>query len=578
MKKIIFILSFFVLAIALQAQEFQVGDLYYKVTSNSTPYTAEVSKLSKKSRLTTLDIPEMVDYKGTTYTVTSLREKAFRKSQYLTSVSIPNTVESMGDYCFEASGHLQIVTLPSSLLDISAGAFKGCTSLSTINIPSSVNSIGYMAFYNCTSLTTIDIPSSVNSIGFSTFSGCTSLSTINIPSSVNSIGFGAFSDCTSLSTIYIPNNLTDLQLFTFSRCTSLKSIIIPNSVTKIGWGVFSGCKFLKKIIYQGTSQQWQQITKHEKWREGSNFTIAYAPVSDKVQSVQQPLLAQEKPQVPVVEKTTTTITPIPQPTTPLEMMSAVDKNIPQTHIRNENTFVVIIANENYEQVASVPYAINDGQVFQQYCERTLGIPHQNIKTYIDATYNHIRAAQSWLQKICEVFEDEQIIFYYAGHGIPDESSRTAYLLPVDGIGTDISTGYKLDDLYSALGNIPTKNVIVFMDACFSGSKREEGMLASARGVAIKARSGMPKGNMVVFSAAQGDETAYPNNEERHGMFTYFLLKKLQDTKGDVTLQELGEYITKNVSQQSILLNGKSQTPCVTPSASLDASWREWKLK
>jgi hypothetical protein len=38
---------------------------------------------------------------------------------------------------------------------------------------------------------------------------------------------------------------------------------------------------------------------------------------------------------------------------------------------------------------------------------------------------------------------------------------------------------------------------------------------------------MPQGNMVVFSAAQGDETAYPNNDEKHGMFTYFLLKKLQ---------------------------------------------------
>lgn len=104
------------------------------------------------------------------------------------------------------------------------------------------------------------------------------------------------------------------------------------------------------------------------------------------------------------------------------------------------------------------------------------------------------------------------------------------------------------------------------------------MLASARGVAIKAKSGMPQGNMVVFSAAQGDETAYPNNEEKHGMFTYFLLKKLQETKGDVTLYELGEYIKTNVSQQSILLNGKSQTPCVTPSASLDTSWREWKLR
>ena len=260
------------------------------------------------------------------------------------------------------------------------------------------------------------------------------------------------------------------------------------------------------------------------------------------------------------------------------LTSKVDKNIPIVSYKNNKTFAVIIANENYQSVASVPFALNDGNIFREYCLKTLGIPEKQIKYVPNATGNQIKAQVNWLQNICDVFEDAQIIFYYAGHGIPDESSRTAYLLPVDGIGTDISTGYKLDNLYTALGKIPAKNVTVFMDACFSGSKREDGMLASARGVAIKARSGMPQGNMVVFSAAQGDETAYPNNEEKHGMFTYYLLKKLQETEGNVTLQELGDYITRNVSQQSILLNGKSQTPCVTPSASVDASWREWKLK
>ena len=260
------------------------------------------------------------------------------------------------------------------------------------------------------------------------------------------------------------------------------------------------------------------------------------------------------------------------------LVSVVDENIPETNTKNNNTFAVIIANENYQSVAPVPYALNDGKIFREYCLKTLGIPEKQIKYIPNATGNQIKAQINWLQTLAEVFTNPHIIFYYAGHGIPDESSRTAYLLPVDGIGTDVSTGYKLDDLYAVLGKMPAENVTVFMDACFSGSKREEGMLASARGVAIKARSGMPQGNMVVFSAAQSDETAYPNNEEKHGMFTYFLLKKLQDTQGDVTLQELGEYITLNVSQQSILLNGKSQTPCVTPSASLDASWREWKLK
>ena len=217
-------------------------------------------------------------------------------------------------------------------------------------------------------------------------------------------------------------------------------------------------------------------------------------------------------------------------------------------------------------------------VRSEYCIKTLGIPEKQVKYLPNATGNKIKAQVNWLQNICEVFEDAQIIFYYAGHGIPDEKSRTSYLLPVDGIGNDVTTAYKLDDLYTALGTIPAKNVIVFMDACFSGSKRENGMLASARGIAIKAKSGMPQGNMVVFSAAQGDETAYPNDKEKHGMFTYFLLKKLQDTEGNVTLQELGDYITKNVSQQSILLNDKPQTPCVTPSTILGEDWKSWSLK
>ena len=178
----------------------------------------------------------------------------------------------------------------------------------------------------------------------------------------------------------------------------------------------------------------------------------------------------------------------------------------------------------------------------------------------------------------EAWVDANIILYYAGHGIPDEASKTAYLLPVDGSGTDVSTGYKLDDLYALLGKMPASRITVFMDACFSGSKREEGMLASARGVALKAKSGTPQGNMVVFSAAQGNETAYPNKEKQHGLFTYYLLKKLQETEGDVSLQDLGDYIITNVKQQSVLLNSKLQTPCVTPSATLGSEWQNWKLK
>lgn len=258
--------------------------------------------------------------------------------------------------------------------------------------------------------------------------------------------------------------------------------------------------------------------------------------------------------------------------------SAVDKNIPHTNVENKNTFALIIANEDYKHVASVPFARNDGDIFRQYCLNTLGLPERNIKFLPNATLNDIKSQLNWLQSITEVWNNPQVIVYYAGHGIPDESNKSAYLLPVDGNGTDVTTGYKLDELYAALGDMPATHITVFMDACFSGSKRENGMLASARGVAIKAKAGVPQGNMLVFSAAQGDETAYPNKEEGHGMFTYYLLKKLQETKGDVTMQDLGDYIITNVRQQSVYLNGKSQTPCVTPASAVADSWQGWKLK
>ena len=264
-----------------------------------------------------------------------------------------------------------------------------------------------------------------------------------------------------------------------------------------------------------------------------------------------------------------------QPSVP---KSDVDVNIPVSKSKKDKTFAVIIANENYKNESQVLFARNDGEIFKKYCLQTLGLPEKNLRYIADATLNEIRKEMNWLGSVAEAFEGEaNIIFYYAGHGIPDEKSQSAYLLPVDGYGSDVESGYKIDDLYAKLGSLHAKGVFVFLDACFSGAQRSGAMLASARGVAIKAKDAAPVGNMVVFSAAQGDETAYPYSEQGHGLFTYFLLKKLQETKGEVTLGELGNYITRNVRQQSVLVNNKSQTPTVTPSAAMGDSWQKITL-
>ena len=260
--------------------------------------------------------------------------------------------------------------------------------------------------------------------------------------------------------------------------------------------------------------------------------------------------------------------------------SDVDIEIPI--IKNslgEKTFVVIIANENYQEVAKVPYTINDGEIFAEYCKKTLGIPETNISLVKDATANNMKREVRWLTQILQQYNGEaKAIVYYAGHGIPDESTKDAYLLPVDGYGDDPSTGYSLNELYKTLNEVPSKSTLVFLDACFSGANRDGSMLASARGVAIKAKPTAPIGNMVVFSAAQGDETAYPYKDKGHGLFTYYFLKKLQEAKGDVTLGELSEYITDQVGKQSIVINRKSQTPNVSVSSSLQEDWKKMKIQ
>lgn len=62
------------------------------------------------------------------------------------------------------------------------------------------------------------------------------------------------------------------------------------------------------------------------------------------------------------------------------------------------------------------------------------------------------------------------------------------------------------------------------------------------------------------------------------MFTYYLLKKLQETKGDTTLGELSDYLTTEVKRQAFADYDKKQTPTVIPSQTMIDSWKQMKLR
>lgn len=283
----------------------------------------------------------------------------------------------------------------------------------------------------------------------------------------------------------------------------------------------------------------------------------YQPVQELV--VQQPIQ-----QVPVAESN--------------DFKSDVDVNIPATGKKSSETFVLIIANEDYQYIDKVKYAARDGEIFKEYCIKTLGVPEKQVRYCPNASFGVINGGVDWLRYALENFEGSRGIVYYCGHGIPDEHTGDAYIIPVDGKGTNMMTCYSLNTLYKTLAATNAENITYFMDACFTGANKEGSMLVAARGVAREPKKETLEGKSVVFSASSGDETAMTNEEQHHGLFTYYLLKKIQDTKGDVSYEELAAYIRKNVKKDAFLLNEKPQNPVVATSPDAQDSWKTMNLK
>ncbi len=267
------------------------------------------------------------------------------------------------------------------------------------------------------------------------------------------------------------------------------------------------------------------------------------------------------------------------------LTSDVNRDIPVGTIKQPNTFALIIGNEDYSSYQkgittemNVAYAKNDALTFREYCSKTLGIPDENITCVLDATAGKMWQEIDRLSKLIQATNGKaSVIFYYAGHGLPDEQSKEPYLIPVDVTGSNITAAIKLSTVYEKLNEYPSKQVTVFLDACFSGGARDGALLAS-RAIRITPKSDYLKGNIVVFTASSGDESALPWKAQQHGMFTYFLLKKLQETKGEFTYAELNTYLRENVGLESVRTNSKKQNPQVLISPEIEKNWQEWRLK
>ena len=269
----------------------------------------------------------------------------------------------------------------------------------------------------------------------------------------------------------------------------------------------------------------------------------------------------------------------------ITLVSDIDRDIPESKIKYDNKYALIIGNEDYMSYQSnlskeqnVQFAISDARSFKEYCEKTFGIPASNITYITNGTLGQMRQGIAQMNTLLKKSTGNlDIYFYYAGHGAPDELSKEPYLIPVDVSGSKVQDGIKLKEVYNALTEFGSTKVTMFVDACFSGGARNQ-ELAATRGIKLVPKADMLKGNIVSFSASSGTQSSYAYSAKNHGMFTYFLLKSIQESNGDISYKDMWDKVNSKVSFESVRVNKVEQDPQKNVGIDVEKIWEQWKFK
>lgn len=224
---------------------------------------------------------------------------------------------------------------------------------------------------------------------------------------------------------------------------------------------------------------------------------------------------------------------------------------------------VVIGIERYGNLsAKSDYSYADAKLVRAYL-KAFGIPERNIEFLSDEKATLSAITTAFERKLGnKVKKGSRVLVYYSGHGAPDPATGEAYLVPHDGDPNYLaSSGYPLRRLYETLGKLPSREVLVMLDACFSGAGGRSVVARGTRPLTpVFSIPNIPEG-VAVLAATQGSQNSTSSPERGHGVFTYHLLRALKEGKRDVA--EIYSYVKPRVEDDAKAINVE-QSPALLP--------------
>jgi hypothetical protein len=213
-------------------------------------------------------------------------------------------------------------------------------------------------------------------------------------------------------------------------------------------------------------------------------------------------------------------------------------------------YALLIANQTYGADTGMPALqtpFADAEALAEVLTRRYGfmteatLPDGAILPLIlkDATRAQIETTLFQLSRI--VGEADQLLVYYAGHGVFEQMTGTAFWVPADAVAGVPPIYISASGISEALLRLQAGSVIVISDSCYSGALLRGGTAAfskptEADRARVLARLGDKRSRVLITSGA--NEPVADGGGDGHSIFARAFLFGLTKAPGPLAAQEM----------------------------------------
>jgi len=219
---------------------------------------------------------------------------------------------------------------------------------------------------------------------------------------------------------------------------------------------------------------------------------------------------------------------------------------------NNHKWLIVIGIENYQFTDKVSFAKRSAELFVKVAQKKLGIKSKNTLSLIDHHASSGAIKDSLKLFLANIPKNDQLYFYYSGHGIPDpQNNNEPYILPIDKIPGYVANdkSLKLSNIYLQLSQSKAKKIVAWVDSCFSGATDGKSVLkgvASAR--LVPKKIDFDKKKMAVITAGRNNQFSNMYKERGNRLFSYFVMKALLEERFNINT--LYQRVAVSVKDQS----------------------------